>query len=171
MTRQHHFPQLFALLAALTFSACVTGPVDPEGYDGATGGCSNFLVYRYNADATEALVVSARRDSLDLTTTPRTITLPSSALTLHVDRFEAPAPHYYCNDVILPGYRVVTTWTAVSGRVRISATEPDMTQPFGSQTYQVTVMIEEATLRNDQGETITVDAIDLGTITVGWLPG
>jgi len=170
MTRQPRLLLLCLLLAALTLSACGTGPVDPEGYDGATGGCSNFLVYRYNADATEAIVLSARRDTLDISTTPRTFTLPSGALSLRVDRFNAPAPHYYCDDV-MDDEHVVATWAAVAGRVRISATEPDLTQPFGSQAYEVTVVIEEATLRNDSGETIEVDAIDLGTITVGWLPG
>ena len=170
MTPQPRLLLLGSLSAALLLSSCVTAPIDPKGYDGATGGCSNFLVYRYNADATEAIVLSARRDTLDISTTPRTFTLPSGALSLRVDRFNAPAPHYYCNDVV-QSQHVVATWTAVAGRVRISATEPDMAQPVWDRPYDVTVVIEEATLRNDAGETIEVDAIDLGTITVGWLPG
>ena len=170
MTPQPLLLLLGSLCAALILSSCGTGPVEPEGYDGETGGCSNFQVYRYNADATEAIVLQARHDSLAITATPRAFSLPSDHLTLRVDRFNAPAPHFYCDDV-MDDEHVVETWTAVAGRVTISATEPDMTQPFGSQTYRVTVVIEEATLRNDQGETIEIDRIDLGTITVGWLPG
>ena len=100
---------LGSLSAALTLSACATDPVDPEEYDGTTGGCANFTAYRYNADATEAIVLSVRRDSLDITTTPRSFTLPSPHISLHVDRFDAPASHYYCNDVMLPNLRVVDT--------------------------------------------------------------
>lgn len=170
MTLQPRLLTLCGLLAAFMLSACGTEPAMMEWFDGKKGGCSDFFIYRFNPQETEAITLSATGDSLDLSTTPTTFTLPYRFLSLRIDRFELPSSHFYCNDIAGTGKRLMQ-WSAESGRVTITATAPDMSRPVWDRPYEVSVTIEDATLKSQTGETITVDEFDFGTITVGWMPG
>lgn len=159
------------IVPAMTFfSACGQNPVDPQGFSGRTGGCGNFMVYTFNNDLTDAVVVQADASQLGLDLTPREFSLPHSAFDVRIDRFSGPAYAHYCDDVLESTEPKVTrSWKAVSGTVRVAA--GDAPQPGSWDTYPVFVSLHNVTFQDQFGDQVFIKELDFGSVVVGWLPG
>lgn len=161
---------LFILPAMTLLSACGQNPVDPQGFFGRTGGCGNFLVYKFNNDLTDAVVVQADAAQLSLDRTPREFSLPHSAFDVRIDRFSGPAYAHYCDDVMESTEPKVTRfWKAVSGTVRVAA--GDVPPPGSWETYPVVVSLHNVTFQDQFGDQVVIKELDFGSVVVGWLPG
>lgn len=166
-------PILFLCLPLFLLTSCGTEPIDPAGFTGRTGGCGSFFVYRFNTEFTEAVVVSVDRSQLpvvDSTEMTLELTLPAEHVEVRIDRFDKRAENYYCNDVRTDGDpEVEERWNALSGSIRIVIGNGDANAV--DEFYQVIVRLENVVFENENGEQVTVDAVDIDTTNVGWFPG
>lgn len=147
-------------------------PIDPLGFTGKTGGCGDFFVYRFDAEAIDAVTVRWRGGAPELTAQPRAISLPDPRLEVFVERWSAPAAYHYCNDVVDPsGPEVIRRWRAVSGKVLLAAGMPVEPRPGHAPVYHVVVTLDQVELRADDGDAVRIDSLEFGEVLVGWLPG
>jgi len=171
--RQFHTHPICLLPVLFLAAGCGSNPVDPGGFVGKTGGCGNFTVYRFNAAMTDALVVRATASNLGFGREPVGFTLPNSDLDVRIERFSGAADQYYCDDVFGSGEPKVThIWRAVSGTITVAAGDTTYVDPGGFMTqYKVSLEFRDVTLRDDDGNEVTIGNADLSDIGVGWLPG
>jgi hypothetical protein len=166
----------FTPLLLLAIAGCSVDPATHSSaptlqYGRGGSGCSNIFVYAENIARTEVLVIQADRDSLALTTTPRTFTIEQNpaGLDLHIDLFDAPHDgNRYCSDIGTLN-RPISQWSATRGRVEISVSTND---PSFNTPYQTTIRLYDVVFTNPQtGSTVTLPSLTLENVTVGWLPG
>ena len=98
-TRSNFLRPLSLLPLILLFSSCSDNPIAPEGFIGHSGGCGNFMVYKFNVEKTDAVVVRGTDSGLDFNRNPTEYTLPDPRLTVSIERFSGPANAHYCDDV------------------------------------------------------------------------
>ncbi|MCB0712618.1 MAG: hypothetical protein KDD67_09835 [Ignavibacteriae bacterium] len=170
-TRSNFLRPLSLLPLILLFSSCSDNPIAPEGFIGHSGGCGNFMVYKFNVEKTDAVVVRGTDSGLDFNRNPTEYTLPDPRLTVSIERFSGPANAHYCDDVFDNSEPKLTeTWKAVSGKVMIAS--GDTLQPVsGAPIYQIEVYLQDATFKSESGEEVKVENVDFGEITVGWYAG
>lgn len=165
-----------AIVPLLFFTAlwcgCGSNPVAPDGFVGQTIGCGNFSVYRFNAEMTDAILVQATANDLELGRTPVEFKLPHESLNVRIERFSGRAEQYYCDDVFGDDPEITDTYRAVSGTVRIAVGDTIYVDPSGFMTaYRVNVSLIDVQFEDGDGTRVDVPEADFGEITVGWLPG
>ncbi len=175
--RYHQFIKsiLFLLLAGMT--GCTTTGAEQRtptlSYSTTGGGCSNIFVYVENADRTEALVIQVDRESIDISTTPRSFMIEQTRddLDLHIDLFYVTRSlDEYCSDIGVTGPKnLQARWTAIQGSAEISVSADDV--PFNTP-YQTTLRLRDVVFVESTSErTVTLDSLTIENVTVGWLPG
>ena len=170
MNRNGYWLLCFPIL--MLFFSCGQNPVDPNGFTAQGAGCGNFFLYAFNADKTDALVVRAEGEELEITRAPLELMLPDDRLRVLIERFDGPARSYYCDDVIEANEPEVTEeWETISGTAIITSGDTLQTDPGGMTLYNISVSLRDLTLRNKDGEEITIDQFNFVDVGIGWLPG
>lgn len=170
------FPKFLLPLLCAALLSCSTDPEDLTpglSYKTESGGCASVTVFKSNSAGTEYIVVWANRDSLGLSTTPRTFDIGSATpgLSAKIDMYASrPDQPFYCSDVLNANDPKPATWKALSGRVTIVVSN-DVPAPF-NETYQTTVKLENVLFQSPDGtRKVTLKELSFENVAVGWLPG
>lgn len=164
------------LLAGFSLTSCYIEPVALQrpafDYKAKAEGCGGIFVYKWNAATSEAILVSAKKEELGLSTQARTFRLDSvdmRHLSVWVDVYDAPRRSSpYCTDVIDGSQSVPTTWRATSGLVTI-VLDRDSVPAF--ETYKATVTLENVHFRSGNGVEVELERESFNDVVVGWFPG
>jgi len=132
-------------------------------FTGDAYGCGNFFVYKINSTNDAAILVRGKSDILKLGENEKTFDLENVAendLNIKIEKYDGNPLLHYCNDVRFSEPKLVGTWVAIGGNIKILLVE-----------NEITVIIENVILRNESTETLTVDYLEFNKVLVGWLPG
>lgn len=144
-------------------------------FNGESGGCGSFQVFRYNTAFTSLIQFGVNADSLAISngTTTLAVTPNSGGIDLRIVQFAEPVPHYVCSDF---GARPqpVATWRAISGQVRLKVSgkaTAGAPTPQSSE-YRVSVVMSNVVLENEATkETCRLGSVRIENVDVGWIPG
>jgi hypothetical protein len=134
-------------------------------------GCGHIFLHAWSADRTEAIVVSANKNSLKLGTTPQTFDAGARGADLEVfvhvyERALRPGP--FCTDVGMSLTEDV--WRLTGGTISIELSAPGIRRqaPF---LYQATVRIVDAEFTSTSGRKVKRTAPLVLTAIVGTVSG
>lgn len=139
-------------------------------YSDTSFGCSNIIVYKFDNNNKESIVVNASKDTLNLDTLNKVFDIEqtSSGLSVYVELFsQNVADIYYCNDVVNT-IQAKDIWTAKKGKINIVISKKNTVI---NETYKTTVKLEHIYFYNNNNDSIYLDSLNFTNVTVGWLPG
>ncbi|MBW8051604.1 MAG: hypothetical protein FVQ77_14955 [Cytophagales bacterium] len=149
-------------------------PINKEiprlSYTDTSFGCSNIIIYKFNNNYTESIVIKASKDTLNLDTLNKVFDIEqkSSGLSVYVELFSKNVTEiYYCNDVVNT-IQVKDKWVAKKGKVNIVISKKNTVI---NETYKTTVKLEDIYFYNNNNDSIYLDSLNFINVTVGWLPG
>lgn len=161
------------VFAALTGCSVGVNDAPPSTeFSGDASGCGDIFVYRFSVDGKSAIVISAEKGTLGLSSRPATFDIGSApaGLRVWVDRYPSRVTDVrYCNDVINTATPLPVEWKAVSGRVTIqlSADTTSATDPL----YKASVQLEDVVVEGSDNRRVTIPTVVIADITVGWYAG
>lgn len=171
-----HVVRGMAACAAIIASGCCHEPVSPATessipFKSTAYGCAAVSVHLESLDGRTFLNVNAIRDSLGLTTVPRTfdLSIPTGGLLVTIDHWsERPTIMPYCNDVVDSHVPPPTVYHAVEGSATISLSVDNA--PINTA-FTTTVVLHGAVFRDQDGHEITVSSLTMSNVNVGFMPG
>lgn len=172
----------FALLACVlccVASASLTGcdvgvndaPPSTE-FTGDASGCGDIFVYRFSVDGKSAIVISAEKGTLGLSSRSATFDIGSApaGLRVWVDRYASRVTNVrYCSDLIMGNAPVPVEWKAVSGRVTIQLSSDTVTAT--DPLYKVNVQLEDVVVQGSDNRRVSIPTVVIADVTVGWYAG
>ena len=157
---------LLASISPVAPKIAVASPdQDRKAFNGVgSSGCGLFLVYQWNAQRTEVIVVEADPGKLRLGTGSKTFNLGNleEALHVHLDVYDkSQADFDYCCDVKRPlSEKQPAVWLAQSGGITIEVRGR-------SGLRQVTARLENGVFRKPDGALVRLTGSPLIRATVG----
>lgn len=135
-------------------------------------GCSSFIVYKYSSDQTVAISVSGSREGLNLSLQEQRFDIANNErLSVKIREFADRSNNFFCDDILGNEPQITRIWNGIDGQAEIVIIEDSVdVQPWQTP-YRLTVRLSNVILRNDAGETLTLETIDFTDVLVGWLPG
>jgi len=122
-------------------------------------GCAHVVLYGWNDERNEVIMVRADREQLGLRSGTTRLTLKGQkGLEAHVDLYSKPLSTVdYCTDVIMPNReRPVTTLRASSGQITITIDKPGAVKGKEPFMYDATVTIRDASFKRPDGTIVFV---------------
>lgn len=162
---------LFSLFYSCETRECCVLPIETFTFEEAASGCGNFYVYKELGDEHLHLYVRADRDALNLDLTEKDFDITNEAITVEVLQFDGPIGQYACDDVANDQGIVISTWSALSGKVSIQITKDSISVNPWEMTYEVTVKLKDVFFENEQNENAKLLETNFEEVYVGWLPG
>ena len=164
-----------ATLICLIQSGCTGSTVSPQGANitGESGGCGNFIAYRFNQSRTSAVVITVDGDQLQLPEEPTLIDLGPGTTGIRVElyQFKEPAGTYFCDDVG-GDPEPIAKWTVISGSVTIIRKVAPPPASLSIATHKISVVLKNATIKqNTTGEVADFGDVRLDDVWVGWYAG
>lgn len=154
---------------------CSPDTITPQSsmFTGQSGGCGDFVVYRFNSDKTLAITARVNEKAMQLTEQPVSLDITSDPKNVAVEvlQFRAPAIDYFCDDVG-GDPPPVAKWAAVSGTVVVESNLGVPPQDFSNATHKVSVVFKNVRLKNSKtGEIVELHELEITNVWVGWLAG
>ncbi len=172
-------PRYIQIAAAITAGmwaiGCSPGAITPQSsmFTGPSGGCGDFVVYRFNGDATLAVSVRVNEEAIPFIGRPVSLDITSEPENVAVEvlQFRAPALDYFCDDVG-GDPPIIANWAAVSGAVVVENNPGIPPQEVSSATHKVSVVLKNIRLKNAKsGEIVELHELEIRNVWVGWLAG
>jgi hypothetical protein len=176
MTVTHDLSRFtFAVLLCLLASGC-TGPAAPPkgtSITGESGGCGDFVAYRFNQDRTLAVVITVDGDEFELSEEPTPIALGPEITGVRVEvyRFEQPAGQYFCDDVG-GDPEPIAKWTVTDGSISIIRKTGPPPANLSNATHKISAVMQKAKITHStSGTTADFGDVRLDDVWVGWFAG
>ncbi len=150
---------------------CCVLPEKNFTFEEAASGCGNFYVYKELPEEYLHLYVRADRDALNLDLTEKEFDVSNEDITVEMLQFDGAIGQYACDDVANDQGEIISTWSAISGKVSMQITRDSISVNPWEMTYEVTVKLKEIQLENEQEERVTISDTNFKEVYVGWLPG
>jgi hypothetical protein len=157
---------LLASISSVSRGIAVAIPdQDRKAFNGAgSSGCGLFLLYRWNAQRTEVIVIEADQSGLRVDRGSKTFNLANveEGLRVHLDVYDkAQANLDYCSDLKRPlSENQPAVWLAQSGRITIEVNGR-------SGLRQATARLEDAVFRKPDGALVRLTGSTVIRATVG----
>jgi len=162
---------LLALFYSCETRECCVLPEKNLAFEGAARGCGNFYVYKELPSQRLHLYVSADRDTLNLDLTEKEFDVTNEALTVKILQFDGEIGQYACDDVANDQGEVISTWSAISGKVRIQIARDSISVNPWEMTYELNVKLRDIQFENEEKESATLLETNFEKVYVGWIPG
>ena len=163
---------LLLLSCGETKECCVLPPITTYSFAQATAqGCSDFYVYKELPEERLHLYISGSRAELGLNSTEQSFEIDAPSLKVEMHRFDGEIGSYACDDVANDQGEIISTWTAISGKVTLQITEDSISvDPWGT-TFKMTAKLKYITLENAEKDAASIPDEIFEEVFVGWLPG
>lgn len=162
---------LSCILVYFAYSRCTFPIPTASTFQGPSGGCGDFFVYRFNHRMTLAVTVSVDEKGLLQADGAHTFPISSTDkhLAVEVLQFRQPATSYFCDDVAGDA-APMTRWRAMAGKLHVAKiTESPR---VGNATHRVSVELRNVVFQQEGTSNIaTIDVLDINDVWVGWYPG
>ena len=161
-----------ATIICLIASGC-TGPPQGTSITGESGGCGDFVAYRFNQSRTLAVVITVDGDKLKLSEEPTLIILGPGTTDIRVDvyQFKEPAGTYFCDDVG-GDPEPIANWSVISGSVSITRKVAQPPANLSNATHKISVVLKNATIKHNTTSAVADFGDDrLDYVWVGWYAG
>ena len=109
------------------------------------------------------------RENLNLTSEYTTFSLPNNDINIEISKWDIDVNGYFTNDSPIEIANKLESWNAISGSIKILATDIEITQ-FETY-YKITLQLEEIVFENNSGEQKVLTNLIIDNVNVGWLPG
>ncbi len=170
-------PSYFALVALSCLNAlgCTGSTVPPKGTSitGESGGCGDFIAYRFNQSRTAAVVITVDGDQLKLSEEPTLIDLgpETTGIRIEVYQFKHLAGTYFCDDVG-GDPEPIAKWTVSGGNVRVTRKAAQPPTSLSIATHQVSIVLKNATITHNKTSAVAdFGDVRLDDVWVGWYAG
>jgi hypothetical protein len=144
-------------------------------FTGKISGCSDFAVRQeLNAENPNiTLNIGGKgkgREELNLTSEIKSFTLPNNDLACSITVREAAAGSNFCNDVPRPNPELISRWSAISGTMKLSVSDIEVTE-FDTY-YKMQILLENVIFqKNDSNEQRTISELTIENVGLGAMPG
>ncbi len=152
-----------------------TVPITPDDtlFTGATRGCGDFFVYRFDATGKLVLSVSLDEAKLDWSKSSVAIEIEANVAQARVEvlQFRDPPTSYFCDDVG-GDPEPIAQWQAVAGELVIERTLEPPPPEYPNATHQISVTLRNIHLQNAKtSETAVIEELEIKDVQVGWYAG
>ncbi len=173
---------LIIILSSIIFTSCskddnqeITLPNDLN-FTGKIRGCSDFSVQQeLNAEnANIALNIGGKsgesREDLNLTSEIKSFSFPNDDLVCNITVREAPVGSNFCNDVPRPNPDLISRWNAISGTIKLSVSDIEVTE-FETY-YRLQILLENVIFQKENSnEQRTISRLTIDNVGLGFMPG
>jgi len=146
--------------------------IEELNFTGEIESSSDFFVSKLlnSENLKTALTINGSgRENLNLNSKYTTFSLPNNDINIEISKWDIDVNGYFTNDSRIEIANKLEFWNAISGNVKILATNVEITQ---FQTYyQITLQLENIVFENNNGEQKIITNLIIENAYVGWLPG
>src|SRR5690606_1827751 len=142
-------------------------------FSGRVISCGDFLVVQLLDAENPHIVLNIDgngREDLELTSEYKSFSLPDNDLALSITVWDASPEDLFCNDVIMDGPKLLSTWNAVSGNVSLRVSDVEETE--FETLYRISIRLEDVVFENSvTAEQRSIESLHIENAAAGWLPG